>query len=249
MLAVHDISFSYPGAEALFEGLTLTAGPREVIAVIGRNGAGKSTFLRLLNGILRPGRGDILIDGSSTLKLKINEIASLAGTLFQTPEQQLFAATVHEEVCFGPRQFGLDDAAVEHRVRSALKRCGLQGLDRSHPLDLGFAERRFAALASVLANQPKILLLDEPQRGLDRIWTERLEGIVQEERQHGRVILLVCHDMDFVLRNATSVMALGINSPRLIETEAFFHDEELVAQARVEMPARFHLKAALAGTP
>ncbi|TWH31348.1 MULTISPECIES: ABC transporter ATP-binding protein [unclassified Aminobacter] len=249
MLVVEDVSFAYPGSPPLFEHLSLRAGAGEIIAVVGRNGAGKSTFLRLLNGLLRPDRGAIFAAGTPTAKLKINEIAALVGTLFQTPEQQLFAGTAQEEVRFGPLQFGLDKDVAERRVEAALRRCGLEGSGSVHPLDLGYAERRFVALASVLVNQPRILLLDEPQRGLDRIWLGRLETIIREEREAGRAIILVCHDMDFVLRNASAVLALGAGHPRLMETGAFFRDRDLVAQASVTMPARLQLEALLADRP
>lgn len=249
MLSVRDVTFSYPGAYpgsgSLFEGLSLNAAAGEVIAIVGRNGAGKSTFLRLLNGLLRPTSGEIEIDGKPTKGLKINEIAGFIGTLFQTPEQQLFAATVAEEVRFGPRQFRLPEAVIETRVASALTRCGLVGHEKTHPLDLGYAERRFVALASILVNEPNILLLDEPQRGLDRIWQQRLEHIIAEEQARGRTILFVCHDMNFVLRTATAILPFGGGNPILVNTDTFFTNDAALKTMSVERPMRLNVEDVL----
>jgi energy-coupling factor transporter ATP-binding protein EcfA2 len=238
MLTVERLSFSYSSAPPLFQGLDAHVEGGEALAVVGRNGAGKSTLLRLLNGLLRPLEGGVRVAGRSTAGLKVNEIAAHVGTLFQTPEQQLFASTVAEEVEFGPRQFRLPQDEVKRRTDEALSRSFLKHLAGRHPLDLDYASRRFVTLASVLALRPQVLLLDEPQRGLDRIWTKRLEEIIAEERAAGRAIVLICHDMDFVDRNAQSVLALGVAAPRQLPVATFFHDDGLVARASVEKPVR-----------
>lgn len=245
MLSVRNVAFAYPPGKPLFENLSLEASAGDVVAIVGRNGAGKSTFLRLLNGLLRPASGEISIAGSSTQNLKINEIAALVGTLFQTPEQQLFAATVVDEVRFGPKQFRLAEAEINSRVTQALARCGLEGREKTHPLDLGYAERRFVALASVLVNAPNMLLLDEPQRGLDRVWLERLEIIIAQERANGRAIILVCHDMNFVQRTASAILPFGSESPRLVRPDAFFRDPAAMQAASVEQPMRYQIEALL----
>ncbi|WP_411036901.1 energy-coupling factor ABC transporter ATP-binding protein [Shinella sp. BYT-45] len=241
MLRLEGLSFAYPAQAPLFARLNAHVGPGQVLAVVGRNGAGKSTLLRLLNGLLRPDAGQIRIRGRSTSGLKVHEIARDVGTLFQTPEQQLFATRVYEEVAFGPRQLGLANAEVEDRVDLALRRTFLHHQAQRHPLDLSMAERRFTALASILAMHPAVLLLDEPQRGLDRLWTERLEAIIAGERKAGKAIVLICHDMDFVDRNAQMVLALGTGEASAWSTETFFGDLELLRRARVDTPSRLLL--------
>jgi len=246
MLDIRDLSFAYPAGPALFSRLSMQAEGGQTIAIVGRNGAGKSTFLKLLNGILRPLSGDIRIAGTSTLPLKISEIAHHIGTLFQTPEQQLFAPTVRDEVAFGPRQFRLQPHETERRTASALARCGLDHLQTHHPLDLETASRRFLTLASILANEPSILLLDEPQRGLDRPGVERLNTIITEERNKGHLVILVCHDMNFVWQNASAVLATGSDTPpQLYPVETFFDQTALVRAACVDLPAALQLRQSL----
>ncbi|WP_439623443.1 energy-coupling factor ABC transporter ATP-binding protein [Shinella sp.] len=242
MLTLTDLSFAYPSQGPLFAGLNAQVGAGEVLAVVGRNGAGKSTLLRLLNGLLRPDTGEVAVRGRSTDGLKVHEIARDIGTLFQMPEQQLFAARVQEEVAFGPRQLRIPDAEVKSRVDQALQQTFLGDQAQRHPLDLSMAERRFTALASILAMHPAVLLLDEPQRGLDRRWTERLETIIANEREAGKAVVLICHDMDFVDRNAQSVLALGTGETPVVQTvEDFFSDPHLLRRAHVDPPGRIRL--------
>lgn len=239
MLTLENLSFAYPSGEPLFTGLNAEVPAGRVLAIVGKNGAGKSTLLRLLNGLLRPQTGSVSIHGKSTAGMKVHEIAAVVGTLYQTPEQQLFAAQVREEIAFGPQQLKLDKTAISNRVDIALERAFLTHHADRHPLDLSAAERRFTALASILAMQPDILLLDEPQRGLDRIWTERLETIIGEERDAGKAIVLICHDMDFVDRNAHSVLALGTGEQPLDQPIAdFFRNPDHIVRACVDPPAR-----------
>ncbi|MFD1200077.1 energy-coupling factor ABC transporter ATP-binding protein [Brucella gallinifaecis] len=245
MLKIEHLSFAYPSSSLLFQEISATLSSGDVLAIIGRNGAGKSTLLRLLNGLLKPLRGHVELDGKNLSELKIHEIARHVGTVFQSPEQQLFASTVEEEVAFGPKQFGLRKPQLAQRVRTALDRTGLSSFASQHPLDLDYASRRFLTLACVLANSPNVLLLDEPQRGLDKGWTERLEQIISEEKQSGRIVILVCHDMDFVERNATVILPLGRKSVRQYAVNDFFLDKVAVDETGVETPWRIRIQQAL----
>ncbi|MDQ0321984.1 energy-coupling factor transport system ATP-binding protein [Pararhizobium capsulatum DSM 1112] len=245
MLTLENLSFAHHSQTPLFSGLNASVGEGQVLAVVGRNGAGKSTLLRLLNGLLRPQSGHVLLRGKAIDRLKVHEIAAEVGTLFQAPEQQLFAARLSDEVAFGPKQLQLSAAEITNRVDEALAQTFLTHRASHHPLDLSAAERRFTALASILAMRPAVLLLDEPQRGLDRIWTERLEGIISKERDEGKSIVLICHDMNFAERNAQSVLALGGRQPIQLSTEDFFADAGLLRETSVERPMRLQLKSLL----
>jgi energy-coupling factor transport system ATP-binding protein len=245
MLKIEHLSFAYPSSNPLFNEISARLSSGDVLAIIGRNGAGKSTLLRLLNGLLKPLHGHVELDGKNLSDLKIHEIARHIGTVFQSPEQQLFAPTVEEEVAFGPKQFGLDKPQIAEKVKVALERTGLSSFASQHPLDLDYASRRFLTLACVLANRPNVLLLDEPQRGLDRGWTERLEQIISEEKQSGRIVILVCHDMDFVERNATVILPLGGTLVRQQTVNDFFLDKIAVDETGVETPWKIRIQQAL----
>ncbi|WP_334175177.1 ABC transporter ATP-binding protein [Pseudoxanthobacter sp.] len=250
MLTVEGVAYRYPGGDDVLQDIGFRAGAGEVLALVGRNGAGKSTLLRLLNGLRKPARGTVTVAGMNTAETPVHRLSQAIGTVFQAPEQQIFHATVQDEVMFGPRNRPLSPAERTARVDEALERTGLSDFAREHPLDLDQARRRFVAVASVLATAPAALLLDEPQRGLDAAGTARLETIIRQEQTAGRLIVLVCHDMEFVARLATRVVALS--QGRLAADcapLAFFADPTLTAAASVEAPDLMRLATGLGLPP
>jgi energy-coupling factor transport system ATP-binding protein len=237
MLSVDSLRFGYGDDSPVLTDVTFSAGAGEVMAIVGRNGAGKSTLLRLLNGLLQPASGRVIVNGNATARTPVHLLAREIGTVFQAPEQQIFAPKVAEEIAFGPRRLGLRGAALKARVADVLLRVGLADVADRHPLDLDAAALRFVALGSVLAMRPPIMLLDEPQRGLDAASLARLESIVAEEAAGGRALLIVCHDMEFVARRASRVLALaGGRVAADLPTQEFFTDPALMAAAGVEAP-------------
>jgi energy-coupling factor transport system ATP-binding protein len=246
MLSVNGVTFAYPDSGPVLENVTLGASASEVLAIVGRNGAGKSTLLRLLNGLLTPRSGTISVAGLPTATTPVHLLAHHIGTVFQAPEQQIFNPTVRAEIAFGPRQLGLTGRALSERVDAILERTQLSEHAASHPLDLDQATLRFVALGSVLAMRPSILLLDEPQRGLDARAIARLASIVREESARGTCIVLVCHDMEFVATMADRVIALA--GGRLVadrSTFDFFACAEDRRAAGVEAPDSLALAAQL----
>ncbi|WP_116134442.1 energy-coupling factor ABC transporter ATP-binding protein [Tropicimonas sp. IMCC34043] len=245
LLDLRAVGFAY-GETPVLRDISFAVHPGEVVALVGRNGAGKSTMLRLLNGLLRPDAGTVLIDGADTADRKVSELARTVGTVFQAPEQQIFNATVRSEIAFGPAQLNLGEDALQARIAEAVARTGLEGLLDTHPLDLDAATRRFVAIASVLACAPRLLLLDEAQRGLDRQRRARLADIIAEERAAGRAIVLVCHDMDFVADTADRVLGLAGGLLAVDATvRRFFADEQAPHSVSVERPQIAVLAAAL----
>jgi energy-coupling factor transport system ATP-binding protein len=237
MLSVSAVSFAYPNTKPVLEDITLRAEASEVLAVVGRNGAGKSTLLQLLNGLLTPRSGAISVDGFSTATTPVHLLARHIGTVFQAPEQQIFNPTVRAEIGFGLRQLGLTGRDLIERIDAVLERTYLSEYAASHPLDLDQATLRMLALGSVLAMAPPILLLDEPQRGLDARAIARLASIVREEAGRGACIVLVCHDMEFVAAMADRVIALA--QGRLVadrSTIDFFGSPETLRASGVEAP-------------
>ena len=168
MLAVKNLGFAYPGGRQVLAEIGFSVEVGRIVGVVGHNGAGKSTLLRLCNGLLKPSSGNILIDGVNTRYVPAWKLARTVGTVFQSPEQQIFKSRVSDEVSFGPKQLGLSAQQVDQRVKEALVRTGLQEFASAHPLDLNRTSRRFVALASALAMKPRLLLLDESQQGMDK---------------------------------------------------------------------------------
>jgi energy-coupling factor transport system ATP-binding protein len=246
MLTVDKVAFHYSAATPVLREVSFQAEGGEILALVGRNGAGKSTLLRLLNGLRKPTQGSVVIAGKNTQDTPPHIISHSIGTVFQTPEQQIFNATVRDEVAFGPNNLPLTPQQREERVARALARTRLTDFAGKHPLDLDQAQRRFVALASVLASQPPALLLDEPQRGLDQRGKNLLEEIIREEQAAGRCIIIVCHDMEFVARLASRIVALseGRLSADMAPVD-FFSDAPAMTAASVEPPDTLRLSAAL----
>ncbi|SHF96780.1 energy-coupling factor transport system ATP-binding protein [Kaistia soli DSM 19436] len=250
MLSVDDVTFSYVAGAPVLADIDFKVASGEVVAIVGRNGAGKSTLLRLLNGLFQPESGAIIVAGNATSDTPVHILARSIGTVFQAPEQQIFNPRVRDEIAFGPKQLGLTGATLEARIAEVLERIGLASEADAHPLDLDQSARRMVAIGSVLAMQPPILLLDEAQRGLDKTAITRLSTIIETEKARGTAVILVCHDMDFVARQADRV--LGLARGRLaanLPTKAFFTDKALTASIGVEVPDVLALSEALALPP
>lgn len=234
-IAVRDLRFRYPGrAEPALDGLTLEVGAGERVAVLGANGSGKTTLLLHLNGLLEGQAGHVEIGGQRVERASLRDVRRRVGLVFQDPDDQLFSATVGDDVGFGPANAGVRGAELEHRVADALAEVGAGGLIERTPHHLSGGEKRRAALATVLAMRPDVLALDEPTSGLDplgrRELAEVLAGLAAAQ-------LIVTHDLPFALRNCPR--AVIIDRGRLVAdgpTPALLGDAELLARHRLELP-------------
>jgi len=198
MIEVRDVYFTYPtGVEAL-KGVSLTIGDGEFVAVMGQNGAGKTTLVKHFNGLLKPARGEVLVDGVSTRDMSVAKLARKVGFVFQNPDHQLFCETVEEEIAFGLRNFGFEAATVEKRVDWALNLLDLTEYRKTSPFMLSGGERKRVALASVLAWDPKAVILDEPTIGQDHRQKENLRQFIVQLNGQGKTVVVVTHDVEFV---------------------------------------------------
>jgi len=198
MIEVKDVSFTYPtGVEAL-KGVSLTIGDGEFVAVMGQNGAGKTTLVKQFNGLLKPTKGEVLVDKVSTRDVSVAKLARKVGFVFQNPDHQLFSETVEEEIAFALRNFGFDEATVEKRVTWALNLLDLTEYRKTSPFMLSGGERKRVALASVLAWDPSVVILDEPTIGQDHRQKENLRQFIVQLNGQGKTVVVVTHDVEFV---------------------------------------------------
>jgi len=198
MIEVKGIYFTYPtGVEAL-KGVSLTIGDGEFVAVMGQNGAGKTTLVKHFNGLLKPAKGEVLVDGVSTREVSVAKLARKVGFVFQNPDHQLFSETVEEEIAFALRNFGFDETTIEKRVTWALNLLDLTEYRKTSPFMLSGGERKRVALASILAWNPNVVILDEPTIGQDHRQKENLRQFIVQLNGQGKTVVVVTHDVEFV---------------------------------------------------
>jgi len=202
------LAFTYPDGTAALRGIDLAIPVGGRVAIVGQNGSGKSTLVRQLNGLLRPTSGTVSILGRPVGRRHVAELARDVGLAFQNPDRQIFAGRVSTEVAFGPRNVGLDGAALDEAVTRALGLVGLADAGRTNPYDLGFSKRKLLALASVLAMGTPIVVLDEPTTGQDAGGIARIESIVEALAAEGRTVVTISHDMRFVAESFDRVVVM-----------------------------------------
>lgn len=234
-LEIRQLRHRYPdGTEALC-GVDLVLHPGEHVALLGPNGAGKSTLIQHLNGILM-GEGQVRVGDLLVERSSLKAIRRKVGVVFQDPDDQLFCTTVEEDVAFGPRNFGLSGAALSQRVEEALTAMDLLHRRSRPPFQLSVGEKRRAALASVLACQPEVIVLDEPSANLDPRHRRQLIGWMQG---WPGCLLVATHDLDLALE-ATSRCVL-LEGGRIIAdgpSEGILRDQALLEAHGLELPLR-----------
>ena len=188
----------YAGATRALDGVDLTIRRGERVGIVGQNGSGKSTLVRHFNGLLRPTEGRVLIDGTDARPRRVAHLAATVGLAFQDPDRQIFAGTVRGEVAFGPRNVGKSGKELDRVVDEALVASGLDRDAGANPYDLGYSRRKLLALASILAMETPIVVLDEPTTGQDARGVDRVRRIVAGLSAAGRTVIAISHDMRFV---------------------------------------------------
>jgi energy-coupling factor transport system ATP-binding protein len=196
ILQVNDVHFAYTPDAPVLNGVSMSIGAGERIALLGRNGAGKSTLMRHLNGLLRPTNGTVCINDHDIARTAPGQNARRVGIVFQDVRNQLFAATIRDEIAFGPRTLGLSSSEIQRRVAHALTTCGLTDVADTHPYDIAPARRRLVATAAVMALESDILALDEPSAGLDEATIVQLIDAIDATTVQGRSVILVSHDLN-----------------------------------------------------
>ena len=208
VLEVQGVAHRYPSGVEALRGVSLRFRPGESVAIVGQNGSGKTTLVKHFNGLLRPDRGEVCIDGRSTKSDRVDELAGTVGFVFQNPDDQLFERTVEREASFGPRNLGLDTATIRQLVEWSLEAVGLTDVLATNPYDLDLSRRKLVSLAAVLAMNPAILVLDEPTTGQDPLGIARVAAVVRGMRDAGRTVIAITHDMEFAATHFDRVVIM-----------------------------------------
>lgn len=252
VLEYHNVSYAYHRTAPVLANISLAITAGEFVAIIGRNGTGKTTFTRLAMGLLRPTGGHIKVLGRDIAALSTGDIARSIGYIMQNPDRQLFLDTVEKEVAYGPVNLGCNRQQVSERVEAALLATGLQNVRCDYPRTLPRSVKQRVALASVFAMDPAALILDEPTSGQDAQEKNDFMALVQQQHLQGKTIVLVIHDMDTVARYAQRCILLGDGGVAFDGTPSdLFMREQLLQHYGITAPlaARLSLRLAPMGMP
>ena len=249
LLEFAGVAYDYPDGSAGLAECTLAVqrGAREVL--IGANGAGKTTFFQLANGLLRPQRGSVRYAGAALdySRAGLRELRGKVGLVFQNPDRQLFSASVYEDVSFGPLNLGLDEPTVRERVDAALDAVGMTMFSEKSVHNLSFGQKKRVCIAGVLAMQPEMLLLDEPLAGLDPAMREEFLMVLDRLNAAGVTLLLATHDVDFAYRWADRAHLLaGGRCLATLASEQLPSAAAALAAVGMPLPHVARLAAALA---
>ena len=237
VLDVRGLAFGYPDGHQALYGVDLHVHRGERVALLGPNGAGKTTLVLHLNGILVPGAGSVAVSGLPVTKENLREVRRRVGIVFQDPDDQLFMGTVRQDVGFGPANLGLTGAALDERVQRALEQVGMAEYADRPPHHLSFGQRRRVAVATVLAMEPEILVLDEPSSNLDPASRRELADIL---RSLDVTVLMVTHDLPYAFELCPRSVVL---SDGVIVADGSTYDvltdDALMGAHRLELPFGF----------
>ena len=206
MIEFKHVSAAYEVETPILEDVSFAIDDGEFVAFVGTNGAGKSTTMRLVNGLLKPTAGEVLIDGVPTTQLRTSELARRVGFLFQNPDRQICCKTVREELEFSFKAQGMFDDEARRRVDDAIERFGFDA--DAEPYLLNRGTRQLLALASIIVTAPPVIVLDEPTTGLDFKECSKVMEIVAQLNAAGTTVIMVCHDMEIVGDYAKRVIAM-----------------------------------------
>ena len=234
MIEFQNVSFAYEKDRPVLRELSFRIGDGEAVGLIGANGAGKSTVMKLLLGLIAPTEGSILVDGIRVGKKSLPEIRRKLGFVLQNSDNQMFMPTVYEDMIFAPLNYGLSREKAERRVDTALERLGMQELKHRHNHRISGGEKRMAAIATILAMEPEAVLMDEPSSALDPCNRRRVINIIRELPQ---TKLITSHDLDMILDTCERVILLS--GGRIVAdgpADVILRDKALLEAHRMELP-------------
>ena len=232
MIEFRNVTFSY-GEAPVVENLSFSIQKGETVGLIGANGAGKSTIMKLMLGLIT-GSGEIKVDGLPMNKENLGEIRKKIGFVLQDSDNQMFMPTVYEDMIFGPRNYGLSKEETDRRVDAVLAQLGLQSLKHRHNHKISGGEKRMAAIATILAMEPEMILMDEPSTALDPV---NRRTVINTINRLPQTKLIASHDLDMILDTCQRVILLSHGAIVADgDAETILRDKELLEANRMELP-------------
>ena len=237
MIEFNQVSYNHPDGTNALNNINLKIQKNSITAIVGNNGAGKTTLVKHINGLLKPTTGKVIIQNNDTKKLSVAELSRNIGMVFQNSNHQLFADTVKNEILFGLHNFGFDELYIKERYEFVTDLFDLKKYEEISPLKLSGGEKKKVCLASVLAWNPDILILDEPTVGQDELQKSILLDFINSLHKNDKTIIIISHDIEFLWRLQPKIVTMS--DGRIIEinnTEKIFTNKELIDQVGLIAP-------------
>ncbi|WP_156286101.1 energy-coupling factor ABC transporter ATP-binding protein [Oceanivirga salmonicida] len=237
MIRLDNVTFKYPNGYIAVDDLSLEIMKGEKVAIIGQNGAGKTTTVKMMNGLLRPFSGTVYVDNEDIKNKTTATVSKKVGYVFQNPSDQLFNKTVYDEIAYALKKNKINDEVIKKRVEYASKICGIENFLDQNPYELSLGIRKFVTIAIVIANDCDVIILDEPTAGQDLFGNERLKEIMNELNSKGKTIIVITHDMDFVIDNFERIIVMA-NKKLRFDGKAIdvFYNDELLEISKLKKP-------------
>ncbi len=236
-IEIRNAGFTYPNGFTALEDINLTVNEGEKVAIVGQNGAGKTTCVKMMNGLNKPTKGDVIVDGVNTKDVTTATVAKTVGYVFQNPDEQIFNNTVRAEIEYMPRYFKLPEEEIKQRVERAIELTDIAGYIDTNPYEIPYPIRKFVAVAAVIAAKPKYIVLDEPTAGQDQWGNNVLANMIKELHKDGVTVITITHDMEFALFNFDRVVAMAHKNVIADGTAAdIFWNEDTIADAKIKKP-------------
>lgn len=247
IIEIKNLFFAYE-EKLVLKDINLSIKRGERIAVMGSNGAGKSTFFLNLNGVLQPEKGEIWLEGKRVGKKDFKELRKKVGFVFQDADSQIIASNVRAEISFGPVNLGLDRDETVKRVEDAVEYMSLSDLQERAPHYLSGGEKKRVSIADILAMEPELFIFDEPMAALDPVNAEKVEEILQRLHGDGRTLLIATHDVDFAYRFADRILVFADGALIADGTpDEIFRISEIMERAHLKKPLLMAVWETLAG--
>ncbi|MFU2013779.1 energy-coupling factor ABC transporter ATP-binding protein [Peribacillus butanolivorans] len=234
-IELKDVTFAYPNGYIANENLHLTIESGERVAIVGQNGAGKTTAVKLMNGLNKPTKGDVLVNGINSKENTTARISAQVGYVFQNPDDQIFNSNVKKEIEYMLHYLKLDKKEIDRRVNRAVELTGIRDYLEMNPYDVPYSTRKFISVAAILAIETPYIILDEPTAGQDLNGIKTLTTLMDVLRDEGKSVITITHDMEFVADNFSRVVAMA--NKRIIAdgtAREIFWNQEVVKQAKIK---------------
>lgn len=236
-IELKDASFTYPNGFLANDHLNLTVEQGERVAIVGQNGAGKTTAVKMMNGLHKPSEGDVFVNGKNTKDYTTAQIAKHVGYVFQNPDDQIFNQSVYAEIAYMPKYYKMNEKEIDKRVREAAALMDIERFLKSNPFEIPYVIRKFVTIAAILATEPEYIILDEPTAGQDLKGIRILVQFLDIMRERGVGVITITHDMEFVAGHFERVVAMA--DKRIIldgNVRECFGRDDVLERSRIKRP-------------